>query len=89
MRSPRCCLEELDLLGHYQEPELRGEALDKVLVRKHGCPNYFRDFEAAARSTNVEPIAARAGSDAEIETIVTSLGKDLGSGLIVMPDFFM
>src|SRR6516162_6540693 len=50
---------------------------------------YFRDFEAAARSTNVEPIAARAGSDAEIETIVTSLGKDLGCGLIVMPDFFM
>jgi ABC-type uncharacterized transport system substrate-binding protein len=50
---------------------------------------YFRDFEAAARSNNVEPIAARAGSDAEIETIVTSLGKDLGSGLIVMPDFFM
>ena len=35
---------------------------------------YFRDFEAAAQSTNVEPIAARAGSDTEIETIVTSLG---------------
>jgi putative ABC transport system substrate-binding protein len=50
---------------------------------------YFRDFEAAARSSSVEPIAARAGSDAEIETIVTSLGKAPGSGLIVMPDFFM
>ena len=49
---------------------------------------YFRDFEAAARSTNVEPIAARAGSDAEIEAIVTSLGKDVGSGLIVMPVFY-
>src|SRR5215470_4238048 len=54
-----------------------------------GGAYYFRDFEAAARSTNMEPIAARAGSDAEIETIVTSLGKDLGCGLIVMPDFFM
>ena len=44
---------------------------------------------AAARSSNVEPIAARAQSDAEIKTIVTSLGKEPGGGLIVMPDFFM
>jgi putative ABC transport system substrate-binding protein len=49
---------------------------------------YFRDFEAAARSSKVEPIAARARSDAEIETVVTSLGGFRG-GLIVMPDFFM
>jgi len=48
---------------------------------------YFRDFEAAARSSKVEPIAARARSNAEIETVVTSLrGR---GGLIVMPDFFM
>ena len=47
----------------------------------------FRDFEAAARSSKVEPIAARARSNAEIETVVTSLrGR---GGLIVMPDFFM
>jgi putative tryptophan/tyrosine transport system substrate-binding protein len=38
---------------------------------------YFRDFEAAARSTKVEPIAARARSDAEIEAIVTSLGREV------------
>ncbi|TMG80524.1 MAG: hypothetical protein E6H74_14585 [Betaproteobacteria bacterium] len=49
---------------------------------------YFRDFEVAARSTKVEPTAARARSDTEIETIVTSLGGFRG-GLIVMPDFFM
>jgi putative ABC transport system substrate-binding protein len=49
---------------------------------------YFRDFEAAARSSKVEPIAARARNDAEIETVVTSLGGFRG-GLIVMPDFFM
>jgi putative tryptophan/tyrosine transport system substrate-binding protein len=54
-----------------------------------GGTYYFRDFEAAARSSSIEPIAERAQSDAEIETIVTSLGKELGSGLIVMPDFFM
>ena len=49
---------------------------------------YFRDFEAAARSSKVESIAARARSDAEIETVVTSLAG-LRGGLIVMPDFFM
>jgi putative ABC transport system substrate-binding protein len=39
-----------------------------------GGAYYFRDFEAAARSSKVEPIAARARSDTEIETAVTSLG---------------
>jgi len=50
---------------------------------------YFRDFDAAARSNNVEPIAARARSDAEIEAVVTSLGGEPGGGLVVMPDYFM
>ena len=50
---------------------------------------YFRDFEAAARSSKVESIAARARSDAEIETVVTSLGREPKGGLVVMPDFFM
>jgi putative ABC transport system substrate-binding protein len=54
----------------------------------HGA-YYFPDFEAAARSTNVEPIAARARSDDEIEAVLTSLGKEPGSGLIVTPDYFM
>jgi putative ABC transport system substrate-binding protein len=50
---------------------------------------YFRDFEAAAQSSKVEPIAARAHSDAEIEAAITSLGGTSSGGLIVMPDFFM
>ena len=54
-----------------------------------GGKYYFRDFEAAARSSKVEPIAARARSDAEIEAVVTSLGREPGGGLVVMPDFFM
>jgi putative ABC transport system substrate-binding protein len=54
-----------------------------------GGAYYFRDFEAAARSTKVEPIAARARSDAEIEAVVTSLGGKPGGGLVVMPDYFM
>src|SRR5215469_8631614 len=54
-----------------------------------GGAYYFRDFEPAVRSTSVEPIAARARSDAEIEAVVTSLGGEPGGGLVVMPDYFM
>jgi ABC-type uncharacterized transport system substrate-binding protein len=50
---------------------------------------YFRDFEPAVRSINVEPIAARARSDAEIEAVITSLGGEPGGGLVIMPDYFM
>jgi putative ABC transport system substrate-binding protein len=47
---------------------------------------YLGDFEAAARSSRVQPIAAPAQSDAEIEAVVTSLGRETDGGLIVMPD---
>jgi putative ABC transport system substrate-binding protein len=50
---------------------------------------YFRDFEAAARSSKLEAIAAEARSDAEIETVVTSLRGEPRGGLIVTPDYFM
>src|SRR5260221_13552259 len=61
----------------------------KELVALQPDVNYFREFEAAARSSKVEPIAARARNDAEIETVVTSLGGEPAGGLVVMPDFFM
>ena len=54
-----------------------------------GGTYYLRDFNTAAQSFKLEPIAARAHSDPEIETVVTSLGREPGGGLIVMPDFFM
>ena len=54
-----------------------------------GGTYYFRDFETAAQSSKVEPIAARARSDPEIELVVTSLGREPGGGLIVMPEYFM
>ena len=50
---------------------------------------YFRDFETATLANNVEPIAARARSDAEIEVAITSRGREAGGGLVVMPDYFM
>jgi putative tryptophan/tyrosine transport system substrate-binding protein len=50
---------------------------------------YYRDFEAAARSAQLEPIEARARSDTEIEAVVTSLGGEPRGGLVVTPDYFM
>jgi len=50
---------------------------------------YLRDFEAAARSSNLKSIAAEARSDADIETVVTSLAGGARGGLVVTPDYFM
>jgi putative ABC transport system substrate-binding protein len=46
-------------------------------------------FEAAARSLKVGLIAAPVHSDAEIETVITALGREPGSGLLGMPDNFV
>jgi putative ABC transport system substrate-binding protein len=54
-----------------------------------GGSYYLPAFEAGARSLMVEPIAAPVRSNAEIETVITSLGRQPGGGLVVMPDSFM
>jgi len=53
-------------------------------VRSYFVPS----FEAAARSFKVMPIVATVHSDAEIETVMTSLGHEPGGGLVVAPDGF-
>jgi putative ABC transport system substrate-binding protein len=50
---------------------------------------YLSSFEAAARSLKVVPIIAPVHSDAEIETIITSLGREPRGGLVVIPESFM
>jgi putative tryptophan/tyrosine transport system substrate-binding protein len=55
-----------------------------------GGGSYFLpSFEAAARSLKVAPIAAPVRSDAEIETVITSLAREPGSGLVVTSDSFV
>jgi putative ABC transport system substrate-binding protein len=49
---------------------------------------YLQPFEAAARSSAVEPMAAPVRTAADIERIVASLGDRPDSGLVVMPDAF-
>jgi putative ABC transport system substrate-binding protein len=50
---------------------------------------YLPSFEQTARSLQVEPITALVHSDAEIEAAITSVGREPGGGLVVMPDSFM
>jgi putative tryptophan/tyrosine transport system substrate-binding protein len=49
---------------------------------------FLSAFEAAARSLAVEPITAHVRSDAEIEAVITSLGREQ-AGLVIMTDSFM
>jgi putative ABC transport system substrate-binding protein len=53
-----------------------------------GTGTYVPSFEMAARSLKVVPINAPVHSDIEIETAITALGREPGSGLFVMPDVF-
>jgi putative ABC transport system substrate-binding protein len=50
---------------------------------------YLPVFEATARSLNVAPIVAPVHSDAEIETVITSLAREPAGGLVVSTDPFM
>ena len=50
---------------------------------------YMPDFEASGRSLNVEPIAAPVRSVADLENVITELGRKPGSGFVAMADFFL
>jgi putative tryptophan/tyrosine transport system substrate-binding protein len=49
---------------------------------------YLPSFEAASRLFKVAPIVAAVHSEAEIETVITSLGREPRGGLVVLPDTF-
>jgi putative tryptophan/tyrosine transport system substrate-binding protein len=53
-----------------------------------GGSYYLPSFEVAARSLKVEPIIAPVHDDAEIETVILSLGREPRGGLVVAPDIF-
>jgi putative tryptophan/tyrosine transport system substrate-binding protein len=50
---------------------------------------YMPDFETAARSLDVTPIAAPVHSLHEIDMAITRLGREPGGGFIAMADFFL
>jgi putative ABC transport system substrate-binding protein len=49
---------------------------------------YLPSFEAAARLLKLEPIVVPVHSDADIETALTSLGRESGA-VVLMPDVFL
>jgi putative tryptophan/tyrosine transport system substrate-binding protein len=55
----------------------------------YATSTYLPSFEAAARTLKVAPIAAPVYSDAEIQTVMTSLGREPRGGLVVVPGNFM
>src|SRR5271155_415499 len=73
MRPPRRSLEQLHLLGHQQRPELRGEALNEILVRVYRCPM------RAAVSVVVEL--------PEMDKLIdrASVGLEIADELLVLP----
>jgi putative tryptophan/tyrosine transport system substrate-binding protein len=54
-----------------------------------GGSYFLPSFEAAAKVLKVEPIKAPVHSQAEIETVMISLGREPRGGLVVMGDAFM
>jgi putative ABC transport system substrate-binding protein len=50
---------------------------------------YLDTFRSAASAVAVEPIEAAVHSAADIESLMGDLGREAGSGLIIMPDTAM
>jgi putative ABC transport system substrate-binding protein len=50
---------------------------------------HMTSLETSARSLKVEPIIAPIHSEVEIEMAIIALGREPGSGLVVIPDTFM
>ncbi len=79
----------LELLTEIAPNVKRAAAIFNPDTAPGGGSYYLPAFEAAARSFKVAPIIARVHSDAEIETVISSLGRESGGGLVVMPDVYM
>src|SRR6516162_4753588 len=64
-----------------------------IMFNPNTAPNggsyYLPTFEAAAQSFKVAAITAPVHSEAEIGTVITSLGREPGGGLVVPGDAFM
>jgi putative ABC transport system substrate-binding protein len=61
---------------------------DRFSTLPAAAPPFMPSLEAAARSLKVEPIIAPVHGDVEIEAVINALGRQPGSGLVVIPDNF-
>jgi putative ABC transport system substrate-binding protein len=79
----------LELLTEIAPGVTRAAAMFNPNTIAGGGSYYLPPFEAAARALKVAPIAAPVHNDAEIETVIISLGREPGGGLVLMPDNFV
>jgi putative ABC transport system substrate-binding protein len=87
--QPSMAVNWLQLLIEMAPSVRRVAALVNPETTVNGGADYLTTFEAAARSLKVNPIMAPVHSDAEIEKLMTSLGREPGAGLIAIGSSFM
>jgi putative ABC transport system substrate-binding protein len=78
----------LELLAEIAPGLTRVAAMFNPETAPYVKSNHLASFEAAARTLSVEAITAPVHNDAEIETVIASLGREPRGGLVVMPDAF-
>jgi len=79
----------LELLTQIAPGVKRVAAMFNPDASSGGGSYYLTSFEAAAQSLKVASIAAPVHSDTDIETFITALGREPGTGLVVLGDSFM
>jgi putative tryptophan/tyrosine transport system substrate-binding protein len=79
----------LELLAEIAPSVKRAAILFNPETAAGGGSYFLPAFEVAARSLKVVPIVAPVHSDAEIEMVVTSLGREPQGGLIAINDSFV
>jgi putative ABC transport system substrate-binding protein len=62
---------------------------DRFSTLPAAAPVFMPSLETAARSLKVEPIMAPVHGEGEIEAAIIALGREPGSGLVVIPDVFL
>jgi putative tryptophan/tyrosine transport system substrate-binding protein len=78
----------LELLTEIAPATKRAAAMFNPVTAPYVRSYFLPSFEAAARDYKVAPIIAPVLSDADIEAVMNSLGREPGGGLVVMPDGF-
>jgi putative ABC transport system substrate-binding protein len=77
----------LQLLKEVAPPVIRAALLFNSRTAPY-AEHYWQTFQAAASSFSVEAITTPVDSAAAIEGVLDALGRERGSGLLVMPDGF-
>jgi putative ABC transport system substrate-binding protein len=78
----------LELLKEIAPGTVRVAVIFNPKTAPAGGAFFLGPFEQAARSFAIEPIAAPVADDAQIESTLAAIWREVGGALIVMPDAF-